>query len=300
MTGNVIVVGSLNVDLIIRVPHLPRPGETVTGGTYSRGPGGKGANAAAAAAALGARTWIVGVVGDDELGSATREDLAGRGVDLSQLHTGARHTGVAGIMVEESGENLIAVAPGANHELSAATVRASLAALAGEVDEAVVTANLEIPEGAVEGAAVEASERRWPFVLNPAPARPLTDAVLAACTALTPNQHEIGQLAPGGVDQLLERGVRAVVVTRGSGGADLHRPGREPHHQPAFPVARADTTGAGDAFTAALAWALSEGRDIEDAVRAAAAAGALATRAVGARSSLPHRDELERLMAAHP
>ena len=294
-----IVVGSLNVDLVVRVPRLPRPGETVTGGAYSRAPGGKGANAAAAAAALGAQTWMVGVVGDDELGATTREDLTGRGVILSQLHTGRGHTGVAGIMVDDEGENLIAVAAGANHELSGAMVRTSLAAIAGEIDQAVVTSNLEIPENAVEAAARDASGRGWPFVLNPAPARPLPDAVIAACTALTPNQHEIEELAPGGIDELFARGARAVIVTRGKDGADLYRAGVETHHQPAFTVTPVDTTGAGDAFTAALAWALAEGRDIEDAVTAAAAAGALATRRVGARASLARREELERLVSGH-
>ena len=295
MTGTVVVVGSLNTDLIVRVPRLPGPGETVTGGAYRRAPGGKGANAAAAAAALGATTWIVGVVGDDDLGRSTRDDLEARGVDLSQLHIGSKHTGVAAILADEEGENLIAVASGANDELAATTVRASIEAISGQAADAVVLANLEIPEDAVDAAADAARDRGWPFLLNPAPARRLPKRVIERCAVLTPNEHEAELLAPGGVPGLLERGAGAVVVTRGAAGADVYRARMPVHHQDAFPCDPVDTTGAGDAFSAALAWSLSNGRSLEESVRVAAAAGALATRAVGARASLPTPDELEEL-----
>ncbi len=293
MSPTVVVVGSANVDLIMRVEHLPASGETVIGATFSRAPGGKGANAAAAAAALGARTMFVGKVGDDDLGGWTRQDLAGLGVDCSTLGTSTKPTGVAQIWVDDAGENAIVVASGANADVSAGFVREAFAAMA--FNDAVVLSNLEIPEDAVSAAATEAAARGWPFVLNPAPARPVSPDVLARCDVLTPNESEVLALAPS-IDRLFDAGVGAVVVTLGGRGAELHRRGLEPHHQPAFRVNVVDTTGAGDAFSAALGWALADGRGIEEAVRVAAAAGALATRAVGARASLAHGDEIDALV----
>lgn len=287
----VVVVGSVNVDLIVRVPRLPSRGETVIGGTFSRAPGGKGANAAAAAARLGADTRFVGLVGGDGLGRDARRDLEAAGVDVSALGDTGEPTGVAAILVDQEGQNVIAVASGANGAVTAEHVRDALAAI--EADRPVVLTNLEIPDQAVAAAADEATERGWLFVLNPAPARPVARRVVAACDVVVPNETEAATL--GGVEELLSSGARAVVVTRGPAGADIHRPGREAHHQSAFPIEAVDSTGAGDAFSAALAVALSEGRDLEDAVRDAAAAGALATRAVGARSSLPTREEIDRL-----
>jgi ribokinase len=290
MTANVVVVGSANVDLFMRVSRLPNPGETVIGATFSRAPGGKGANQAAAAAALGARTWFVGKVGDDDLGASTRSDLEGVGVDCSELGDSALPTGVAQIWVDAAGENAITVASGANADIDAVFVREALARI--DAEDAVVLANLEIPDGAVAAAAQGASERGWPFVLNPAPARPLAGSLLALTTFLTPNRAEALALAPD-VERLLGAGVDTVVVTLGDEGADVHRSGRDVHRQPAFAVDVRDTTGAGDAFSATLAWAIGERRDLADAVRLAAAAGALATRAVGARASLATRKELE-------
>jgi ribokinase len=291
----VVIVGSANVDLTMRVAHLPAPGETVIGGTFSRAPGGKGANQAAAAARLGAKTWLVGAVGDDDLGWWTREDLESSGVDCSLVATSAEPTGVAQIWLDERGENAITVASGANATLDAAIVEAALGRL--EAGDAVVVANLEIPDDAVDAAARVASERGWRFVLNPAPARPLSDAVLSRTSVVTPNETEASALAQDGPP--LEERVQAVVVTLGARGAEIRRRGASAVRQAAFPVDVVDTTGAGDAFSATIAWALADGKPLEDAVRFAAAAGALATRAVGARASLPGLDELEAFVAAH-
>ncbi len=295
VSARVIVVGSANVDLVMRVPRLPAPGETVIGATFSRAPGGKGANQAAAAATLGARTWFVGKVGDDDLGAWTRRDLESTGVDCSRLGTSDRPTGVAHIWVDDGGENEIVVASGANADVGRAFVRAALDVL--DVETAVVLANLEIGDDAVAAAAEAAARRGWPFVLNPAPARPLAVEVLSRTAVLTPNRTEATAMA-GTVDALLDAGVGAVAITLGADGVELHRPGHDVHHQPAFAVDVRDTTGAGDAFSGALAWALADGRPLDDAVRLAAGAGALATRAVGARTSLPTREELERLVTA--
>jgi ribokinase len=290
----IVVVGSVNVDLIVRAPRLPLPGETVIGGRYEEAPGGKGANAAAATARLGARTWFVGLVGEDELGARARRDLEASGVDVTHLGTVSEPTGVAAIVVDQAGENLIAVASGANAELGGEHVQRALARI--EADRAVVLTNLEISDAAVGATAAAAGRRAWALVLNPAPARPLAPEVVAACEVIVPNETEAADL--GGVDALFGAGARAVVVTRGAEGSDLHRPDRPVHHQPAFPADVADTTGAGDAFSAALCVALTEGRGLEEAIRWGTAAGALASRWVGARSGHPTRVELERLTGA--
>ncbi len=295
MPGSVVVVGSVNTDLVVRIRRLPGPGETVIGGTFHRAQGGKGANQAAAAARLGARTWLVGCVGDDAFGREAREDLARAGVDVSHLLIGERPTGVALIMVDDRGENLIAVASGANTQLTPERVVEALGAIAEE--EAVVLTNLEVSDEAVAAAAEAAAERGHAFVLNPAPARRLPPELLARCDLLTPNEHEVGDLGFASVDELLSAGARVVVVTRSAEGADLYRPGRPVHHQDAFAVEAVDTTGAGDAFSATVAWALAEGRSLEEAVRLAAAGAALATRALGARASLASRDEIEGMLA---
>ena len=286
-TGEIIVVGSVNVDLVVRVNHLPRPGETVTGGTFQRTPGGKGGNAAAAAARLGTRTRFVGLVGADELGEEARRDLAGAGGDVGTLGMSEVPTGVAAILVDHEGTNLIAVAPGANAELPAGYVRDSLAAL--ETERAVVVSNLEVPDGAVSAAAEVAESKGWPFLLNPAPARQLPAGLLERCAVVVANEIEAEALGlPGDA-------AATVVVTRGAEGAELHRPGHPVHRQPGFAIEVADTTGAGDAFVAALAWSVLEDVPPDRGVRIACAAGALACRAVGARAGLATRDEVEAL-----
>jgi ribokinase len=293
VAGTVIVVGSVNVDMVFRVPRLPAPGETVAGGSFTEAAGGKGANAAAAAARLGGRTLFVGLVGRDPLGRKALRDLEAAGVDASLVEDKDAHTGVAGILVDEAGENLIAVASGANAEVDEPYVRRALGQV--EADGAVVLTNLEVPDDAVAAAAEVAEERGWPLVLNPAPARAVDGRTLARCSVVVANRHEARAL--GEAEALLDAGASAVVVTLGPEGADLHRPGAPPHHQPAFPVEVADTTGAGDAFCGALAWATAEGRHLEDAVRVAAGAGALACRGIGARTSLPDRAEVTALVS---
>jgi len=294
MLASVVVMGSVNMDLVVRIPTLPGPGETVAGGVFARALGGKGANQAAAAAKLGARVWLVGLTGDDDFGREARVDLEARGVDISTLGSAPDPTGVAAIMVDDSGENLIAVASGANHDLSGDLVAERLMDV--PADDAVLLANLEVPDDAVGAAAAAAAERGWSFVLDPAPARPLPDALVARCDVLTPNEHEA--LALGSAEDILAHGAGAVVMTRGANGADMFRPGAEPLHWEALPVEVVDTTGAGDAFNGALAWSLAEGGDLGEAVRFAVAAGALACRALGARAGLPDRGELEGAIAA--
>jgi ribokinase len=289
----VIVVGSLNADLVFRVHRLPHRGETVGGATLSRSQGGKGANQAAAAALLGARTWMVGRVGDDAPGEEAVGSLRGLGVECSQVGRGRHATGLAAIVVDGHGENMIAVAPGANAELDPEAVTRALHAVAQP--GGVVLACLEVPLDAVHAAATAARKLACGFVLNPAPARPVSDELLGLCDVLTPNEHEVAGLGVACPEELLERGAAAVVVTRGREGASLYRTGKPTFRQAAFGVAAVDSTGAGDAFSATLVWALASGRRLEDAVRLAAAGGALATRGLGARAALATSSEVERL-----
>jgi ribokinase len=290
---SVIVVGSLNADLVVRVRRLPRAGETVTGSSLRHVQGGKGANQAAAAARLGAKTWMVGTVGDDDPGLAAVRDLEEFGVVCSQVRSSGRPTGVAVVLVDDDGENQIAVVPGANADLDPASVTRALSGIA--TPGAVVLACLEVSPDAVSAAAVAARDLGCRFVLNPAPARRVSADVLELCDVLTPNEHELAVLAAGGPGELLDKGACAVVVTRGEGGASLHRRGKRPLLQPAFDVGAVDATGAGDAFSATVAWAIASARELEEAVRLAAAGGALATRGLGARASLATSSEVERL-----
>jgi ribokinase len=291
---SVIVVGSVNMDLLVQVPNLPHQGETVSGGTFARALGGKGANQAAAAAKLGARVWLVGLTGRDEFGREARQDLANFGVDISTLGYSSKPTGVASILVDGAGQNMIAVASGANHDLTGPEVSDRLGEL--PVQDAVLLANLEVPDEAVVAAAESASRRGWRFVLDPAPARALPQSLLALCAILTPNEAEAEAL--GSVESLLGHGVGAVVLTLGAEGAQVHRSNGSAVHQRSMPVEVVDSTGAGDAFNGTLAWSLASGHGLDDAVRWATAAGALACRELGARASLPDREELERVVEA--
>jgi ribokinase len=288
----VVVVGSVNVDLVLRLPRLPAPGETVTGGSASVAQGGKGANAASAAARFGADVQLVGATGDDEHGRAARADLADFGVGLEHLAAVAAATGVAHVLVDAAGENLIGVASGANAHLSAAAAGASVRACARPGD--AVLACLEVPMGAVAAAAEAASEAGAAFVLDPAPAAPLPAELVPHCAVIKGNRGEIEALGHAGAAGLLAAGAAAVIVTEGPRGCTIHR--REISVHVAAPVVEAiDATGAGDAFAGALAAALAGGEPLEAAVRLASAAGAHATLALGARASLATRAQAEAL-----
>ena len=290
--GLVIVVGSVNMDLVFTgLTALPRAGQTVSAAGYETLPGGKGANQASAAAAAGARVELVARVGSDSLGDAALSDLGSRGIGLTGTSRVDGPTGVAGVLIDEAGENVVIVAPGANAQLgpdSVADVEAS---------RVVVLACLEIPLPTVLAWARTSRERGWTFILNPAPARELPAELLALVDVITPNQTELQALGDAG--QLVAHGIGAVVVTLGAEGAQLHTASGTVH-QPAYPVDVVDTTGAGDAFNGALAAALAEGQALADAVAFAAASGALATRRVGARAALASRDELLALLSRGP
>ncbi len=230
-------------------------------------------------------------MGTDDFGDRALDDLAASDVELGLVERVQGSTGVAAVVIDRDHENAIIIAPGANAEL-----RPDSTAMAPDDDDAVVLACLEVPLDTVLAWAELAKERGWRFVLNPAPAQELPDELLALVTVLTPNQHELEVMGRTPAD-LLAAGVEAVVVTLGGDGAELHRRDQPVVTQPAYGVDVVDTTGAGDAFNGALAVALAEGRTTEIALREGAAAGALTTRRVGARTSQPTRREVDELVA---
>lgn len=285
---SVLVVGSVNMDLVFtELDHIPEPGETVRSKSFAIMPGGKGANQASASARLGTDTRLIARVGSDDLGSQALADLEGAGVDVTHVERVPGATGVAGVLIDRTSENVVIVAPGANAELSADTVDA-----APDVDHAVVLACLEVPMDTVVAWARLARQRGWPFVLNPAPAQALPDELMPLISVLTPNQTELEQTGRS-IESLLDAGVGAVVVTLGAEGAAIHRKHAPVALQPTFAVDPVDTTGAGDAFNGALAASLAAGHSLDAAVARGCAAGALATRQVGARASQPTREALE-------
>lgn len=292
VSAPVIVVGSINMDLVFtEVERIPEPGETVSGGAFQVLPGGKGANQASAAARLGARSVFVARIGTDDFGDRALDDLAASGVELGLIERVQGSTGVAAVVIDRTHENAIIIAPGANAELGPESVSS-----APDDEDAVVLACLEVPLPTVHAWAKLARERGWRFVLNPAPAQALSDELLSLVTVLTPNQHELEVMGRSPED-LLAAGVGAVVVTLGGDGAELHRTDQPVAKQAAYSVDVLDTTGAGDAFNGALAVALAEGRPLEAALARGAAAGALATRKVGARTSQPTEREVDELVA---
>ena len=287
----VVVVGALNVDSVMRVNAIPRPGETIVAQSVEVRQGGKGGNQAFAAARLGAQTAMIGAVGADAAAAQVRDALTSIGVDVSGVANCEQPTGAAVVLVDDVGENVVVVSLGANLRLGPEYVREQLR----RHRSAVVLVSLEIPVATALAAAETAARNGSTVLLNAAPAKLLPARLLAACHLVIANEHEVTQLGTD-VSGLLDAGPQAVIVTRGSGGVDLHLADGAVNHQPAFAVDVVDTTGAGDAFCGGLAWALAAGQDLIPAVRAAAAVGALATRAVGARGGMPEAAELARLL----
>ncbi len=299
VTPRIVVVGSVNTDLVVRGPRIPVPGETVTGGTFLRADGGKGANQAVAAARLGADVALVARVGEDDLGTDSVAGLRREGIDVGHVTTDPEQpTGVALIMVDRAGENSILVAPGANARLEVEDVEAARSAI--ESADVLLT-QLESPLEAVQRAVDIAGAAGVTVILNPAPARPLPESLLAGVHVLTPNRTEAALLSnetdPGAAANALRAmGCGTIVVTLGAEGALLASEG-ERVLLPGFSVVATDTTAAGDAFNGGLAVALAEGEDLAVAVRRACAGGALAATMAGARPSLPERTSVERLLA---
>ena len=291
----VVVVGSANMDLVATAPALPRPGETVLGTDFVMVPGGKGANQAVAAVRAGASCAFLGAIGSDSFGVTLRARITAAGVDTSQLRVTYGTSGVALVMVSADGENAIVVSPGANASMTGLTEDERT--LVREAD--VLVAQLEIPVETVTEAALAARDAGTRVVLNAAPARPIPAELLAATDLLVVNEGEAHALTGRGRDEpraLLDLVPRAVLTLGAAGAWYADRDGTTVH-VPAFAVDVVDSTAAGDAFTAALAVAWGEGRELLDAVRWAAAAGAACVRRLGASVALPRRAEIDEIYA---
>jgi ribokinase len=316
----VIVVGSVNVDLVARAERLPAPGETVTGAAFSRHHGGKGGNQAVAAARLGAQTTFIGAIGDDEFGREARAALEAEGIDLSGLVVIPGATGVALILVGAGGENLISVASGANAELTANHVGRGLGPLPLAPQDVLLVGH-EISTAAARSALVAGRAAGATTILNPAPVAGIDRSVFGLADIVTPNRGELAALVAGEAERvgrpwsgtvrpevaartLLDRssegeGVRrAVVVTLGAAGAVVVAQGRQPLDLPAPAIAAIDAVGAGDAFNGALAAGLADGLELAAAARRAIAAAALATTRNGAREGMPGPAQVDALLAA--
>ena len=307
MSVPITVAGSLNMDFVVQVRRLPQPGETVIGGGFATIPGGKGANQAFAAGRLGGNVRMLGRVGDDVFGRQLVENLARAGVDARAVRVSeATASGVALIFVEVGGQNQIVVASGANGLLSPEDVALDLGTAGG-----LLLLQLETPLETVEMAVALAGAQGMTVILDPAPARPLPETLLARVSVLTPNESEAMVLldrrgssvslpdAPEVARALLARGPQAVLLKLGEHGAYL-QDGSGGRLFEGFRVHAVDATAAGDTFGGALGVALAEGRPIHEAIPFANAAAALSVTRLGAQASMPERRDVDALLASRP
>jgi ribokinase len=301
--NKIVVVGSSNTDMIIKLDRIPRPGETILGGEFVTAAGGKGANQAVGAARAGGKVTFIARVGKDMFGDQAVAGFRRDGINVSHIvRDPAAPSGVALIFVAKDGENSIAVAGGANGRLSPADVKKAKAAFGGAT---AVIMQLETPLETVQAAAELAAKAGVRVILNPAPARPLPDKLLKLVSILTPNETEAELLtgikvantnaAAKAADKLLAKGVGTVILTLGAQGAYVAGAGKG-QLVPGFKVKAVDTTAAGDIFNGALVVALGEGRKLPDAVRFANAAAAISVTRMGAQPSAPTRKEIDQFL----
>jgi ribokinase len=303
MSGEILVIGSLNMDQVVVTPRLPLMGETVLGNSYSTYPGGKGANQAISAARLGASVRMVGCIGQDTFGQSLRDNLVINKVDVSHLKVSPNiSTGTALITVDQSGRNTIIVVPGANFDLLGQDIDALEKTMEGV---SLVVVQMEIPLETVWESILLARKHAIPVVLNPAPANALPDNILNGLDYLIPNESELSLLTnrPTGTLPeirsacafLLSKGVKRVILTRGEDGCYyVDKEGEI--LLPAFTVDSVDSTAAGDAFIGGFASSIVKGKDVQTALITGAAAGALSVTRAGAQTSLPTRQELENFL----
>jgi ribokinase len=305
-TKPITIMGIFVVDLAFRTKTLPVWGETLLGSYFRMGPGGKGSNQSVAAARLGAKVYFISKVGDDNFGEIAKKTLETEGVDTQFLTQTTEHaTGAAAIIVEESsGENAIIVTPGAANALSHQEIHAARDRIR---DSSIFMTQLELPLSLVEHGLRTARELGVPTILNPAPARTLDNSIFPLCDYMTPNESEAAALtgcsvetledAGRAADVLLARGVQNVILTLGARGALVKTP-YFTQHVPAFQAGKVvETTGAGDAFNAGLAVALSEGLDVIEATRFGCAVAGISVTRHGAAPSMPKRQEVMELIA---
>lgn len=295
----IIVIGSCNTDMVIKTDRLPTPGETVLGGTFLMNAGGKGANQAVTAARQGGQVTFISKTGNDVFGKQSVELYNSEGINTDYIFSDAKNpSGVALITVDSHGENCIVVASGANGSLSAADIESART----EIESgSIVLMQLEIPIDTVEYAAELASNKGISVILNPAPARTLSEKLLKCLYVITPNEHEAEMLsgikvtdwitAKKAADVISSKGVNNVVITMGSQGAFVKEQD-EYYTVEATKVTAVDTTAAGDSFSGAFCVALAEGKSIKDAVKVATRVAAITVTRMGAQSSIPYRNEL--------
>ncbi|NMB72232.1 MAG: ribokinase, partial [Bacteroidales bacterium] len=294
MKPRILVIGSANVDMIVKVPHIPRPGETILGGDFFKVQGGKGANQAVAAARAGGSVTFAGCVGNDSLGTDTISCLKKEGIDVGFIKISPdKPTGVALINVAATGENSISVAPGANYAITQEDIQAIEHVIA---KAQIVLLQHEIPFPAISTAIEIAFYHKIPVILNPAPAFPIAPDLLSKIAFLTPNEHEAAMIT-GHVQedekdprrlaaQLIEMGCRQIIITLGEKGA-LYASASKIDLIPGFPVKAVDTTAAGDTFNGYLAVAIARGKPIQEAIRLANKAASVSVTRMGAQSSIP-------------
>lgn len=292
--SNICVIGSSSMDLVVTSQKRPKAGETVLGDSFKTVPGGKGANQAVAAARLGAEVHMIGCVGDDHYGKAILANLKANDVltDYVELVTDTE-SGTAHIVLAD-GDNSIIVVKGANDHVTPEYVERALPAIE-RAD--IVMIQQEIPEDTVDYVSRLCKTIGTPLLLNPAPARPLSKATIENAAYITPNEHEASVLFQGlSREEALQRFPEKLFITEGKNGVRFHN-GTEERLIPSFPVKAVDTTGAGDTFNAGLAVALSEGGDIESALRFANRAASLSVLKFGAQGGMPKRAEVERALS---
>jgi ribokinase len=300
----ILVVGSINLDLVAQCARLPRPGETVAGQSLREIPGGKGANQAVAAARLGAQVKIIGRVGDDAYGRRLREELVAAGVDVTHVRdTPNCQSGLAAINVDSTGENAIVVIGGANAKLSPDDVTASESAFRGAQ---VLLVQLEVPLDTIVAAVTLARRHNVKVIVDPAPAADSLPAELLAADVICPNETEAARLCGSPVETieqaraaaawLCRQGAKVAIVKRGERGGVIATSDGTTREFASFPVKAIDTTAAGDAFAGALAVALAENQAIEAALQFASATAAFAVTREGAQPAMPTREEVERLI----
>jgi ribokinase len=305
MARKIVVVGSSNTDMILKLKRIPKPGETILGGKFITAAGGKGANQAVAAAKAGGDVTFVARVGQDMFGEQAIAGFQQHGINVEYVQKDKSPSGVALIFVADDGENSIGVGSGANGNLAPADVRKAKAAIA---EASVVVMQLETPLETVQEAAELADAKGTLVILNPAPAQSLPDGLLKKISILTPNESEAELLTGIKVTDegscaraagvLLRKRVKTVIITLGSRGAFVAT-SESKELVPGFKVKPVDTTAAGDTFNGALAVALAEGLPMRDAVRLANAAAAISVTRMGAQPSAPSRKEIEKLLASH-
>lgn len=300
------VVGSYVVDLMSRTPHMPKPGETVLGGPFRMGPGGKGANQAVAAARQGAQVTMVTKVGQDDFGDKALANFKKENINTDFIQVDPTEaTGVALIAVDDHSENMIIVALGACGKLS----REDVLAAEDQIQQAeMILLQLETSMEAVEATIELAVKHGKPIILNPAPYQPITDELLKKITYITPNETEASLLsgvevrdqetALQAAEVIYSLGVSTVIITLGKTGCFLYQGQGKGQHIPAFQVEALDTTGAGDAFNGGFAYALSTGLSVEEAVRYANAVAALSVTKIGTSPAMPTKEEVENFLAS--